>query len=74
MGVSSARHIQDDLLTGLPATTPVAIVQRASQPDQRHAVTTLGEMADELNRVGVPHPYGAGPWTAESVRSAFMAS
>lgn len=35
---------------------------------------SLAEMADELNRVGVPHPYGAGPWTAESVRSAFVAS
>src|ERR1700712_2522725 len=45
MGVSGAAHIQEDLLTGLPASTPVAIVQRASQPDQRHAVTTLGEMA-----------------------------
>ena len=35
---------------------------------------SLAEMADELNRVGVLHPYGSGPWTAESVRSAFVAS
>lgn len=35
---------------------------------------SLSEMAEELNRVGVRHPYGAGPWTAESVRSAFVAS
>jgi hypothetical protein len=31
-------------------------------------------MADELNRIGVLHPSGSGPWTAESVRSAFVAS
>jgi hypothetical protein len=35
---------------------------------------SLVEMADELNRVGVPHPFGEGPWTPESVRSAFVAS
>ena len=42
MGVSGAARIQQELLTALPASTPVAIVQRASLPDQRHAVTTLG--------------------------------
>jgi uroporphyrin-III C-methyltransferase len=42
MGVSGAARIQEELLTALPASTPVAIVQRASLPDQRHAVTTLG--------------------------------
>ena len=35
---------------------------------------SLEEMADELNRVGVLHPFGEGPWTAKSVRSAFVAS
>jgi hypothetical protein len=35
---------------------------------------SLAEMARELNRVGVRHPHGSGPWTAESVRSAFVAS
>jgi uroporphyrin-III C-methyltransferase len=45
MGVSSAARIQEDLLTGLPPETPVAIVQRASLADQRHAVTTLGALA-----------------------------
>ena len=56
MGVSSASHIQDDLLAGLPAATPVAIVQRASQPDQRHAVTTLGEMAATIAAEGLASP------------------
>jgi len=48
MGVSSAARIEADLLSGLPAETPVAIVQRASMPDQRHAVTRLGELAGTI--------------------------
>jgi uroporphyrin-III C-methyltransferase len=56
MGVSSAGHIQEELLTGLPADTPVAIVQRASQPDQRHAVTTLGALSATIEREGLASP------------------
>jgi len=56
MGVSSAGRIQQDLLAGLPAATPVAIVQRASLPDQRHAVTTLGELAATVAREGLASP------------------
>ncbi len=44
MGVSGAEHIQNELLTGLPASTPVAIIQNASLPLQRQAVTTLGNL------------------------------
>lgn len=56
MGVSSASRIQEDLLTGLPAATPVAIVQRASLPQQRHAVTTLGELAATIEREELASP------------------
>jgi uroporphyrin-III C-methyltransferase len=56
MGVSGARRIQDELLTGLAAATPVAIVQRASLPDQRHAVTTLGDLAATIEREGLASP------------------
>ena len=35
---------------------------------------SLAEMADELNRLGVLHPSGTGPWTPELVRAAFVAS
>ena len=56
MGVSSAQRIQEDLLTGLPRETPVAVVQRASLPDQRHAVTTLGELAATIAREGLASP------------------
>jgi uroporphyrin-III C-methyltransferase len=44
MGVSGAAHIEGELLHGLPANTPVAIIQNASLPTQRHAITTLGQM------------------------------
>jgi uroporphyrin-III C-methyltransferase len=50
MGVSGAGHIQDELLTGLPASTPVAIIQHASLPTQRHAVTTLGALHATIQR------------------------
>jgi uroporphyrin-III C-methyltransferase len=56
MGVSSASRIEEELLSGLPAETPVAIVQRASLPDQRHAVTTLGQLAATIAREGLASP------------------
>ncbi|MBA4262747.1 MAG: uroporphyrinogen-III C-methyltransferase [Comamonadaceae bacterium] len=56
MGVASARQIQADLLTGLPASTPLAIVQHASLPQQRHAVCTLGELTSTLAREGLGSP------------------
>jgi uroporphyrin-III C-methyltransferase len=56
MGVSSAGRIQEELLAGLPAETPVAVVQRASLPGQRHAVTTLGELAATIEREGLASP------------------
>jgi uroporphyrin-III C-methyltransferase len=56
MGVSSAARIQEELLTGLPPETPVAIVQRASLADQRHAVTTLGALAATVERESLASP------------------
>jgi uroporphyrin-III C-methyltransferase len=56
MGLSNAGRIQGDLLTGLPPQTPVAIVQRASLPDQRQALTTLGELAATIEREGLQSP------------------
>ena len=56
MGVSSAVRIQEDLLSALPAATPVAIVQRASLPDQRQAVTTLGGLAATIAREQLASP------------------
>ncbi len=56
MGVSSAAHIQDELLYGLPDTAPVAIVHNASLPTQRHAVCTLGELQTTIAREGLASP------------------
>jgi len=56
MGVSHASQIEQDLLTGLPAHTPLAIIQHASLPQQRHAVTTLGQLCNTLQREGLGSP------------------
>ena len=56
MGVRSAAQIQQQLLTGLPPETPVAIVQHASLPQQRHAVTVLGDLAATLERENLSSP------------------
>ena len=56
MGVSSATQIQSELLTGLPASTPLAIIQHASLPQQRQAVCTLGELTATLAREGLGSP------------------
>jgi len=56
MGVSGAARIQQELLTGLPAGTPVAVVQRASLPDERQVVTTLGQLHATITREQLASP------------------
>ena len=56
MGVSSAEQIESGLLEGLPAHTPLAIVQRATLPQQRHAVTTLGQLQHTLHEQQLGSP------------------
>jgi uroporphyrin-III C-methyltransferase len=56
MGVSSLDHIRQGLLKGLPGHTPVAIVQHASLPQQREALTTLGEVVNTMAREGLQSP------------------
>jgi uroporphyrin-III C-methyltransferase len=56
MGVSGAEHIQDELLAGLPASTPVAVIQNASLPTQRHITTTLGALAQAIGEGGMASP------------------
>jgi uroporphyrin-III C-methyltransferase len=78
MGVSSLHSIQSGLLQGLPATTPVAIVQRTSLPQQREALTTLGQLADTMAREGLQSPsiivvgdvvQGARAWAAQQTHT-----
>ena len=56
MGVSGAAHIQQELLSGLDASVPVAIIQNASLPTQRHAVTTLGALHTTIEREQLASP------------------
>jgi len=56
MGVSGAGRIQTELLTGLPAATPVAVIQNASLPTQRHITTTLGALAGAIEAGGLASP------------------
>ncbi len=56
MGVSQAAAIEEGLLKGLASDTPLAIVAHASQPGQRHAVTTLGELQATLRREELGSP------------------
>ena len=56
MGVSGAATIEQELLSGLPAHTPVAIIQHASLRHQRHAITTLGQLQATITAQGLGSP------------------
>jgi uroporphyrin-III C-methyltransferase len=56
MGVSGAEMIQNELLTGLPADTPVAIIENASLPHQRQALTQLDQLTYTLQETGLKSP------------------
>ena len=56
MGVSGAATIEQELLSGLPAHTPVAIIQHASLRHQRHAITTLGQLQATITAQGWAAP------------------
>ena len=56
MGVSGADNFQNELLTGLPADTPVAIIENASLPQQRQALTRLDRLTFTLKETGLKSP------------------
>ena len=56
MGVTGSEQIQNELLVGLPANTPVAVIQNVSLPSQRHAVATLGSLRATIDREGLQSP------------------
>lgn len=56
MGVSSAESIMEGLLKGLPGDTPVAIVQNASLPSQRHAGCALRELVKTIKEQQLASP------------------
>jgi uroporphyrin-III C-methyltransferase len=56
MGMTGSQHIQDQLLQGLAADTPVAIIQNVSLPSQRHAITVLGDLRCTIEREQLQSP------------------
>lgn len=56
MGVANVDHIEAELLRGLGAQTPAAVIQNASLPDQRHCVCTLGTLARTVEQQGLKSP------------------
>ncbi|VTU30104.1 Uroporphyrinogen-III C-methyltransferase [Variovorax sp. PBS-H4] len=56
MGVAGVAHIQHELLRGLGGDTPVAVIQHASLPQQRHVVTTLQRLPLDLAAAGLGSP------------------
>ena len=57
MGMRGAQAIQDGLLAGgLPAHTPVAVVQHATLAHQRQALTTLAGLHQSIVREGLASP------------------
>ena len=56
MGVSGAAQIEQGLLTGLPADTPIAVIQHATLTQQRHALSTLGDLRGCIAREGLGSP------------------
>jgi uroporphyrin-III C-methyltransferase len=56
MGVMDSQNIQNALLQALPSDTPVAIIQNASLPTQRHAVTTLALLRSTIEQRQLQSP------------------
>ena len=56
MGVSGAAAMEQALLQGLGGDTPVAIIQNATLPTQRHATATLATLHATLCREGLGSP------------------
>jgi uroporphyrin-III C-methyltransferase len=56
MGVSGAAHIQDELLHGLRGDTPVAVIQNATLPTQRHVTCALGDLQTTIQREHMASP------------------
>lgn len=57
MGIAKSELIERELLAGgMSASTPVAIIQHASRPEQRELITTLARMAADIRASGIGSP------------------
>ena len=53
LSVTKSRQVQDDLLTGYPPDTPVAILYRISWPDEKILRCRLSELAETVRATGL---------------------
>jgi uroporphyrin-III C-methyltransferase len=74
MGMGRLASIVDGLMRHLPADTPAAIVQSASQPGEQRVVATLGGLVDAATALptGAPGVILAGPALAEAMAAVDM--
>jgi uroporphyrin-III C-methyltransferase len=56
MGVSAIDALQRGLLQALPCSTPAAVVQHASLPQQQQIGSTLGTLAADVRSAGLGSP------------------
>ncbi len=56
MGMTTVDSLQSGLLEGLPADTPVAVVQHASLPQQRSVISRLSDLAAAVDRENLGSP------------------
>ena len=57
MGLANAELICHKLqYHGMPAETPVALIERGTTPHQRHVVATLGNLVEVIEREGFRPP------------------
>jgi uroporphyrin-III C-methyltransferase len=56
MGIATSQAIQRGLLQGLSGSTPVAVIQNATLPQQRHVISTLENLCQAIadHRMGSP--------------------
>jgi uroporphyrin-III C-methyltransferase len=56
MGVRELPRIEEGLRQGLGDDTPVAVIQNATLPQQRHAVSVLSDLSALVEREGLGSP------------------
>jgi uroporphyrin-III C-methyltransferase len=56
MGVRGVADIAQGLLVGLPADTPVAVIQHATMPQQRQVLCALHDLVDTVRREKLASP------------------
>jgi uroporphyrin-III C-methyltransferase len=57
MGVARLQQIQQGLLKGgMPASTPIAMIERASLPDQRQHACILADLCSQAASFGLKSP------------------